>query len=266
MPTDLALTIAEAYRWQKRLGNQVQAAPHCRLVVNRAYPDVWEANHADAVTAASASEMAALFEAMDAGLSHSAWRVVHTDGATPDACLARLALEDFEERPATIQMALRGAVRREGPAESFRPVVSDADWGALRSLVEEDFAEGGRTPDLDLSPAFAAAMVASYRAKAGGCQYNLVMRNDEPVAYGAYAVAPNGVGMIEDLYTRPAARRQGVASGLIAAFADRLLERGCRTIFLGALASERPKRLYARLGFEPVGLARTWVKAAPAAG
>jgi len=38
---------------------------------------------------------------------------------------------------------------------------------------------------------------------------------------------------------------------------------GCETLFLGALADEQAKRLYARLGFRPVGLARTWVKAPP---
>ena len=66
--------------------------------------------------------------------------------------------------------------------------------------------------------------------------------------------------MIEDLFTLPSARGKGVATALIAAFADRLQYAGSHTIFLGALASEAPKRLYARLGFRPVGLARSWVK------
>ena len=64
--------------------------------------------------------------------------------------------------------------------------------------------------------------------------------------------------MIEDLFTLPSARRKGVATAIIAAFADRLYESGGHTVFLGALTSEAPKRLYARLGFRPVGLARSW--------
>jgi len=44
---------------------------------------------------------------------------------------------------------------------------------------------------------------------------------------------------------------------MIAAFVEEL---GCGAVFLGALAQERPKRLYARLGFAPVALARVWVK------
>jgi hypothetical protein len=37
----------------------------------------------------------------------------------------------------------------------------------------------------------------------------------------------------------------------------------CHTIFLGALAGERPERLYARLGFQPVTLTRSWVRKLP---
>jgi predicted GNAT family acetyltransferase len=66
--------------------------------------------------------------------------------------------------------------------------------------------------------------------------------------------------MIEDLFTLPSARRNGVATAMIAAFTDRLRAAGCQTIFLGALAAEQPKHLYARLGFHRVGLARAWVR------
>jgi predicted GNAT family acetyltransferase len=66
--------------------------------------------------------------------------------------------------------------------------------------------------------------------------------------------------MIEDLFTLPEARRRGIATAMIAAFADRLHAQGCHTIFLGALATEPPKHLYARLGFHPIALARSWVK------
>ena len=41
---------------------------------------------------------------------------------------------------------------------------------------------------------------------------------------------------------------------------DRLRGSGCCTIFIGALATEQPKHLYARLGFHPVMLARAWVR------
>ena len=40
MATDAAYAIAEAYRWQRRLGNMNIAAPHCHIVANPAHPDV----------------------------------------------------------------------------------------------------------------------------------------------------------------------------------------------------------------------------------
>jgi GNAT superfamily N-acetyltransferase len=103
-------------------------------------------------------------------------------------------------------------------------------------------------------------LVAGYRAKSDAYHFHLAMLNGVPVAYGAHAAAPNGAGMIEDLFTLQSARHKGIASAMIAAFADRLRTAGCHTIFLGALATEQPKRLYARLGFHPVMLARTWVR------
>ena len=107
---------------------------------------------------------------------------------------------------------------------------------------------------------------AGYRAKSCAYHFHLAMQNGVPVAYGAYAAAPNGVGMIEDLFTLQSARRQGIASAIIAAFTHRLRAAGCQTFFLGALATEQPKRLYARLGFHPVMLARTWVRSSPSNG
>ena len=49
--------------------------------------------------------------------------MIHTDCFTPDAFLARLALDDFEEHPATIQMALQGELTDRGAPIELRPVV-----------------------------------------------------------------------------------------------------------------------------------------------
>jgi GNAT superfamily N-acetyltransferase len=259
-PTDLTRTIAEAYRWQRRLGNAQIAAPHCHIVADPSRPDVWDSNHADEVTAHTDAEMDGVFQAMDHHLAHTRWRVVHTDCFTPDAFLARLALDDFEERPVTIQMALHGDLTDRGAAIALHPISDDADWNALLRLVLADHAEGRRTIGLDASPEVSAGMVAGYRAKSPAYQFYLAMQDGEPVAYGAHAAAPNGAGMIEDLFTLQSARRRGIATAMIAAFTARLRDAGCHTIFLGALAGEQAKHLYARLGFRPVTLARSWVR------
>jgi GNAT superfamily N-acetyltransferase len=263
-PANLAHTIVEAYRWQRRLGNAQIAASHCHIVAEPSRPDVWDSNHADEVTAQSDAEIDGVFRAMNQHLAHTSWRVVHTDCFTPDAFLARLALDGFEERPVTIQMVLHGDVADRGAEVALHPVASDADWAALFRLVLADHAEGRRTNGLDVSPEVSAGMVAGYRAKSPAYRFHLAMQDGEPVAYGACAAAPNGAGMIEDLFTLQSARRRGIATALIAAFADQLRSAGCHTVFLGALAGEPAKLLYARLGFRPVTLARTWARELPA--
>jgi GNAT superfamily N-acetyltransferase len=202
---------------------------------------------------------------MDRHLAHTCWRVVHTDCFTPDSFLARLALDDFEERPVTIQMVLHGDLTDRGAAVELRPISSDADWAELLKLVIADHTEGRRTAGLELSEDFSAAVVDSYRAKSSAYHFHLAMQEDVAVAYGAHAAAPNGVGMIEDLFTLQSARRKGIATAMIAAFTDRLRASGCHAVFLGALASEQPKHLYARLGFRPLTLSRSWVRELPVA-
>ena len=260
MTIDLARTIAEAYRWQRRLGAALIEERYCYIVSSPACPEVWDLNHADKVTAASEPEIEAVFAAMDACLAHTPWRVVHADCFTPDAFLARLALEGFDERPPTIQMALKGELTDRGAGVELHAVQTESDWQALLSLLVANHAEGKTSGNLDLPAAFSASMLSGFRAKGPQYKFYLAMLDGAPAAYGACAKAPNGAGMIEDLFTLPAARRRGIATGMIAAFADRLRASGCHPVFLGALANDEPKRLYARLGFRPITLARAWVR------
>ena len=259
MNADLPLRIAEAYRWHRGLGAHVIEAPNCQIVVDASKPDVWDCNHAAAVSACTESEIADVFAAMDRHLAHTRWRVFHTDGFTPEPFLARLAYEGFSERPVTIQMALDGEIANPWPDLDLRPVDSVERWAALSELVVADHAEGLKTGGMDIGPEVSAGIVAGYRAKLPACRFYLAYEA-LPAAYGAYAAAPNGLGMIEDLFTRPERRRRGIITAMVASFAARLRAEGCGTVFLGALADQGAKRLYARLGFRPVSLARAWVK------
>lgn len=162
----VARLIAETYRWQRPLGARVFATPHCCVVADAAHPDVWDANHADNVTAKTEAEMQAVFAAMDRRLGHSPWRVVHSDCLTSDKFLARLALDDFEERFVAIQMALEGDVADRGAPVELRPVMTDGDRDALLRLVMANHAERRDIDGFDFPSEFSAAMVETYRAKA----------------------------------------------------------------------------------------------------
>ncbi|HEX9168878.1 MAG TPA: GNAT family N-acetyltransferase, partial [Roseiarcus sp.] len=252
----VARLVAETYRCQRRLGANVIPAPCCTIVANPAHPDVWEANHADDLTARTDKETQAVFSAMDRHLRHTPWRVIHTDCFTPDAFLARLAL-DFDERFVAIQMALEGDLAARGARLKLRPVVDAADFDALLRLVILNHGERQVIDGLRLPPEFSAAMVDVYRSKRDAYRFHLAIKEGVPIAYGGCAAAPNGVGMIDDLFTLPSERRRGIITGVIAAFVDQLRAKRRHTIFLGALTNDRPKHLYARLGFRPVTLTRT---------
>jgi GNAT superfamily N-acetyltransferase len=256
----LARDIVEAYRWQRRLGAAVYAEPFCQIVADPAHPDVWDVNHVDGVVAETDTEFESVFAAMEARLAHAETQVIHTDRFTSDAFLARLALDDFVQRPVTIQMALLGVLAERGPPVSLKPIVGDEDWEALLPLALANHAERQDLVDLGLSAAFSWRMTEVWRKKSPAYTLYLAIEDDTPIAYGGCAAAPGGVGMIEDLFTLPVARGRGVARGIIAALVDRLRRAGCHMVFLGAVAEDWPKRLYSRLGFRPVGLAQTWVR------
>ncbi len=259
-----ARRIIEAYRWQRGLGNRVTELRHGRIVSNAAHPDIWDANHADAVTAANPDDIEAFLAEMERHFAHGPWRVVQSDPYTPPSFVARLALDGYVEQPATIQMVLEGRLS-VAPRGDIAPIADEADWTALADLVRRDHEEGARTGGTRLSPAQTDAVLAGYRAKSGSYHFHLVRLDGRVVGYGALAAAPSGAGMIEDLYTLPAYRRTGIASALIAHLSALLDAQGCSCVFLGALMGEPARHLYAKLGFRPVLLTRCWVRRAGAA-
>jgi GNAT superfamily N-acetyltransferase len=252
--------IADAYRWQRRLGHVVLETPYCGIISDPACPDLWDANHADNVTANSDEAIDTVLTAMDAYLAHSNWRVVHTDAFTPEPFLARLAYLGFKERPAVIQMLSHRLTAHETSGVKIVHIDDEKGWQALTELVRRDVEEGKRTDHLDLDVDFVDSMIANYRTKAPDYRFHLAVVEGMPRGYGAMARAPNGMGMIEDLFTLQQWRRRGIATTLIAHFDHKLRASGCDAVFLGAVSREEAKLLYYKLGFRPAMLTRCWVK------
>lgn len=252
--------IADAHRWQRRLGHKVIETRYCGIVADLARPHLWDANHADAVTADDDAAIDAVLAAMDTYLAHSDWRVVHTDCFTPERFLARLAYLGFAERPVVVQMVCDQLVPIAPVEIEIVAIGEQRDWNMLADLVLADVAEGKRTGHLVLDPGFVDDMVSNYRLKTPDYRFHLALHDGRAVGYGAMALAPNGMGMIEDLFTLQSARRRGVATTLIAHLDHELRTIGAKSVFLGAVAEEKAKSLYHALGFRPVMLTRCWVK------
>ena len=260
MTDDLIERVCTAYAWQRALGNATTRTPLVWLVSDTGNPDIWNANHACQIRAATPAQIDAVLQQADAALHHCAHRMFVIDPLTPPAFVARLALADYRELTPTLQMVLSGALRATPPPIDIRPVAGQADWQSLQHLVETDFAEGGRSHDGAHPVEVARGMVADYRGKAPAYQFFLARRDGTDCAYGAAALCDNGIGMVEDLFTLPAFRRSGIASAIIAHAVDHVRARGATEALIGAHISDTPKHLYARLGFAPVCLTREYLK------
>jgi GNAT superfamily N-acetyltransferase len=103
----------------------------------------------------------------------------------------------------------------------------------------------------------------------------LLRRGLEPVSYFAARrksrvagciglwTRPDGVAMIEDVFVRPDARGQGIATEMLRGVIRIARERGAGPVLIGAEVDDTPKRLYARFGFRPVVVTRSYSARAP---
>ena len=262
MDIELTRRACEAYAFHGHLGLARHKLQYCEAVQDLENPDVWSSNKIFNVTAVSPSEIDSLLTSADEVFSSLSYRHFVIDPFTPPAFSAHLALSDYNEHSATVQMVLDGQLIKKaaGPAPAFYPVKSAADWATLRELVLADHAEGGRTQGSVLSESITDGIVASYRAKEGACQFFIAELNGAPCAYGSGINCPNDFGMVEDLFTLPKFRKRGMASAVIEHCVDYCRSKGAGPILIGSHANESPKHLYNSLGFDPVCLTRDYIK------
>ena len=256
MATVSAARVAAARHWFTTRGHRVErVAGLASFVVDPARPEHWDANHAGLVETDDAD---ALLAALDARMGHTEWRVVRTDATTPPAIEAALVLADFVVYSTLIQMVAPALA--PGPATiATRPVATPADWATLEQLVRADAEEGGDAHEA-LPGAVIDAVVASYMRACPPVTFHLIEVAGRAVGYGCTVLTPQGLGVVEHLYVVPAERGCGLMSAFVRDRGAALFATGATALLLDARAEERPRRLYARLGFRPVMLMRTWIR------
>lgn len=255
MATPDARRVAEARRWFRRQGHAAIDVDGVTVVATPAHPDTWDANWVAAGPGVSA---AAVFAVLERHFAGAPWHVVQVDSLSEPEIEASLALAGFQAQSTLIEMAT-AAVGAPHPLPAIATaLVDEGNWSAFAHLVDADHREGKRTGGHD--ERVAAGLLEGMRRRMGPCRYWLLYESDEPIGYGMTARCPNGLGLIENLFTLPMHRGRGLMSAFIVDAAQRLLHGGSDAVFLDAHAHDTPKRLYARLGFEPVAMARTWVR------
>lgn len=253
----LAEQVAAARRWFRLCGHRPVETADAIIVATPADPDVWDANFALPRPGGDPGELIA---ALDAAMPHSDWRVVFTDALAAPEVSAALALAGFTQGPPLIEMVARGPITPPHPPPpiTLHAVADDRDWAEMVPLIHADHAEGKRTGVV--TDAVSDGLIAQMRERVPAGSFALIRHEGKAVGYGLMLACPGGLGLIENLFTRPEARGRGIMSAFIAAASERLRARGCGPIFLDALAGEQAKHLYARLGFQPIALSHCWTR------
>jgi GNAT superfamily N-acetyltransferase len=240
--SELVRRACETYEAYFALGNECASEPQLRFVRNCEARSVYDANHVAAVTAATPAEIeralarsAEIFDEFD----HLCF---HVGPFTPPAFEARLCLDGYEE-DATLQMLLEGELQAEVRSVEIRPASSDADWEVIRRSEE-----------------LAEAMTRVRRAKQPALRFWIAHQDGADCGYFSSLPGENGVGMVEDLFTHPGFRRRGIATALVARAVEDARERGAGPVLIGARADDTPKELYARLGFRPLCITRSYLE------
>ncbi len=111
----------------------------------------------------------------------------------------------------TLQMILTSALPNISANVELLPVSSGEHWEKLHTLVQQDHLKGARTRGAQLDAVITAGIVQGYKKKAGACQFFLAVPDGAPCA-GSGINSPNGMGMVEDLFTMTIVRRAGERS------------------------------------------------------
>jgi ribosomal protein S18 acetylase RimI-like enzyme len=217
---------------------------------DRERPVVWDANYVRATAAAGldAAHLAETVEPLFAerGLAHRQLVVPHeADGQGLEPSFTALGWVPAHEQV----MALTRSPA--APPDGVEEISFEALRGAVRE-VEVREPPGGASPAIASTLADQLASRDELIAAATRERRFVVRRDGVPVAW-CRLYAGNGIGQIENVTTHPGHRNRGYGRAVVSAAAVTSRQRGDALTFLVALADDWPRKLYRRLGFEPVG-------------
>lgn len=238
------------------LGHETFVAGGARFVRNVAFPEIWDANHVDTVTASSPTAIDALLERAAQTYTHCSQLRFDVDARTPPQFEARLQLEGYQVVNAIVFVLEEDLGNAVGEFD-IRPVRDAVDWEAYERLQALDWADG----HLDESPVTGRDMGAVHRAKSPPVRYWLGFINGEAWGYLSSWEGNGGVGQVEDLFVHPAYRHRGLATALLRHGVRDCRAHGAHAVVIVADANDTPKDMYAAMGWCPVAVKREYRKA-----
>jgi len=232
-------------------GNEVFELDGCTFVRNRSCPRRWDANQVTRIRCRTPAEVGRLFENVEREYVDCSHRRFAVDPLTPADVVARLALADYPFTE-TVWLALNGRLRGAAPKVDIRLLGTDADWNEAIPLMEAEWGEAlvkqGRATDNSVVPEF----VATKRGKSPPIRHWIAYLGSTACAYFSSWEGKNGVGIVEDLFTMPRYRHRGIATALLHHCVADARVHGARSVIIGALTDDTPKKMYAAMGFRPL--------------
>jgi GNAT superfamily N-acetyltransferase len=241
-------------------GHETRTQPLAQFVRDPRTPVVYDANFVADVRARTPDEIDLVLAAADSMYRELDHRRFFWDPEMPPEFEARLHLDGYAGQEELI-LVLEGPLASRGPRVELRPVESDADWRAVCALCRLDHEEGAEKGfHRAWEPEVTEQLVAAKRVKAPEVRYSLARAEGVDCAFFSAWPGENGVGQVEDLFTRAEFRGRGIGTALIAACVDDARARGAGPVLIGARSNDTPKHMYAALGFRPLCVERSYTR------
>jgi GNAT superfamily N-acetyltransferase len=257
--TELAAKALDVNAANLAIGHERFEADLAVFVRNRAFSRIYDANHVSHVTAANAQEIDRLFARVDAEYEGIAHRRYDVDFRTPPEFVARLVLDGYERTDALV-LVLERDLAGETREHEIRAVETEADWVAYADLHAIDWSEHMERQKRAEDPSVPEQMRATHMTKQPPVQYWLAYVGGFPRAYFNSWAGIDGFGQVEDLFTHPDFRHQGLATALIQHCVSDCRRKGAGPIVIVADPTDTPKQMYVALGFRPVAVYSHYLK------
>lgn len=239
------------------LGHETFGAEGATFVRSLDTPQCWDANHVSHVTASTPEESERLLERARREYEGADRISFEVDYRTPPEFEARLSVEGYEEE-GTLVMLLEGELRGEANKVEIREVASEREWSQYSALQALDWKETREKAGLEADDGVAAQLMAARRKKSPAARFWMAYVDGAPRSYLYSWEGNEGVGQVEELFTQPEFRHQGLATALIHHCVADVRKHGAGPVVIAADPTDTPKVMYAATGFRPVAVKRTW--------
>jgi GNAT superfamily N-acetyltransferase len=181
---------------------------------------------------------------------------------TPPAVESLLVLNDWS-LDTQLQLVLPASVAIEPATLMLELARDDEDWRAIEELFRIDHIEEDQRAGRAERSASETRAAALLRRGLVGATYFVARRDSRAIGCIGVWTRSDGAAMIEDVFVHPEARGEGIATEMLRFAIGTARERGSGPVLIGAEVDDTPKHLYARFGFRPTAVTRSYSASRP---